>query len=167
MNRSSGLNESEYRVVALEYDGGGKQHLRQNCYMLLPRHIEYEDKESVPIDFRLEYLSMMGGMLHSPIAESNGNRLPSITKHTPDGIAWHHEYHDHGKRMLGPEGFAVTHQHNGDTYTGFKLKADDELDEDNPVRGAAEIFQHMQKHQQQNTRAPVNFWATVPRAVVS
>lgn len=165
MVSSNGLSESDYRVITLEYDGGAKPHLRQTSYMLLPRHIEYEDRQAVPMDFRLEYLTMMGGMLHSPIADINGNRLPSITRHTPDGIAYHHEYHDHGRRTLGPDGFAVTHACNGEIYAGFKLNADGEVDEENPVRGSANIFQHSQRHQQQNTKLPVNFWAAAPKAV--
>jgi hypothetical protein len=114
---------------------------QEQAYMVLPERVDYQDNPFLPLDYKIDALMACGGHLHSPtsVIEANGQKssivLPSVRTAVQDEKSgqtlYRHEYHDHGKRIVGPGGFfAEIVNGDGEVVKGYTfLTKDDALDE--------------------------------------
>lgn len=114
--------------------------------MLLPSHIQYEDEPHVDFDFRLNGLTMAGGVLHSPTTE-DGTLLPALVQPTPDGYRYKSEYFNRGKRIVGPRGFAAEISNSDELVMGYHLDETGGLNLKEGVQDKMEIKRIQLQHQ--------------------
>ena len=139
------MENNDPRLMAIEDKKDGivtKRH-----YFLLPDHVEYEDDQALPFDFRINVMSQIGAKQHSPIL--NEQHQPSVFEQVSEYGRYKNEYHQNGQRIGGPNGFAVELTDGyGKILSGNFLNGSGEVDENRFITEADEIVGIALKHRQ-------------------